>query len=255
MTAPDVTAPDMTDGHDEFQVGELARRTGLTVRTLHHWDAIGLLEPARRTRAGYRLYGPKEVERLQRIVSLRDLGLGLDEIADVLDGPEGTLEEVARRHLARTEARIDSERRLAARLTALLASLERAEAPSVEELLTTTREITMFEREIERHYTPEQLETLGKRAEALGEERIEAVQREWPELIAKMRAAMEAGTDPSDPEVRALAARWAELVRAFTGGDPGIEASLRSLYREEAGVREGTGVDADLVAYVARAGG
>jgi MerR family transcriptional regulator, thiopeptide resistance regulator len=54
-------------------VGRLAAATGLTVRTLHHWDAIGLLAPAERSQAGHRRYGPAEVRRLYRIVALRRL--------------------------------------------------------------------------------------------------------------------------------------------------------------------------------------
>ena len=62
-----------------LRVGELAARAGVTVRTLHHYDEIGLLRPAR-TAAGHRRYGPAEVERLQQITSLRALGVPLAEI-------------------------------------------------------------------------------------------------------------------------------------------------------------------------------
>ena len=61
----------------ELRVGELAKRTGLTVRTLHHWDQVGLLSPGGRTPAGHRLYGGSQIRRLQRILSLRAVGLGL----------------------------------------------------------------------------------------------------------------------------------------------------------------------------------
>ncbi len=73
----------------DLRVGELARRTGLTVRTLHHWDQVGLLTPSRRTPAGHRLYGSSELLRLQRILSMRALGLNLDEIGSLLR--DGTL--------------------------------------------------------------------------------------------------------------------------------------------------------------------
>jgi MerR family transcriptional regulator, thiopeptide resistance regulator len=71
-----------------WTVGEVARRTGVTVRALHHYDDIGLLAPSGRTDAGYRLYDRADLERLQRIVVYRRLGLDLDAIAALLDDPE-----------------------------------------------------------------------------------------------------------------------------------------------------------------------
>jgi DNA-binding transcriptional MerR regulator len=67
--------------HTTWKIGELARATGLTVRTLHHYDEIGLLAPGRRTYGGHRLYTADDVRRLYRVVALRALGLSLDEVA------------------------------------------------------------------------------------------------------------------------------------------------------------------------------
>src|SRR5919107_2876078 len=70
-----------------WKVGELARRTGLSVRTLHHYDEIGLLRPSHRTASGHRLYSAADVVRLQQIKSLRQLGFSLDEVGDCLRDP------------------------------------------------------------------------------------------------------------------------------------------------------------------------
>ena len=70
-----------------MKVGTLARKTGLTVRTLHYYDEIGLLSPSRRSEAGYRLYGADDVARLQQIMSLRQLGFSLEDIQALLDHP------------------------------------------------------------------------------------------------------------------------------------------------------------------------
>lgn len=68
-------------------VGEVARLAGVTVRTLHHYDEIGLLAPSGRTASGYRNYDRSDLMRLQRILGYRELGFGLDEIAGILDDP------------------------------------------------------------------------------------------------------------------------------------------------------------------------
>ena len=68
-----------------YSVGDVARLSGVTVRTLHHYDAIGLLAPSGRTGAGYREYSAKDVERLEQIVAYRACGLSLGRIAEVLE--------------------------------------------------------------------------------------------------------------------------------------------------------------------------
>src|SRR6516165_7425563 len=71
-----------------LKIGELARRTGLTVRTLHHYDAIGLLHPSLHTEAGHRLYTADDIARLQQVLSLRQLGFSLDQVRECLDQPD-----------------------------------------------------------------------------------------------------------------------------------------------------------------------
>lgn len=110
---------------DEMTIGEIARLAGVTVRTLHHYDAIGLVVPTDRTDAGYRLYGYGEVARLQEVLFFRELGFGLDEIRTIVEEPgydrqtalanqRGLLEAKAERLLTMVDAvdaAIDAERR------------------------------------------------------------------------------------------------------------------------------------------------
>ncbi|HSK22749.1 MAG TPA: MerR family transcriptional regulator [Egicoccus sp.] len=79
-----------------YSIGEVARFAGVTVRTLHHYDAIGLLSPSRRTGSGRRGYEPPDLDRLQRILFYRELDLPLEDIAGLLDGDEDPLSHLAR---------------------------------------------------------------------------------------------------------------------------------------------------------------
>jgi len=232
-----------------WKIGELARATGLTVRTLHHYDALGLLSPSGRSRAGYRLYDEGDLAMLQRIVSLRQLGFPLEGIRECLQRPEFTTERVLQMHLERARRQLVEAEGLVRRLEAVAEPLRRSGRASADELIQTIEAITMFEK----YYTPEQLETLRQRAELVGADRMQEVQEEWPRLIAEVRAEMERGTDPADPRVQELARRWAGLIAEFTGGDPGIAQSLRNLYQGEPSMRERTGMDPALGEYVARA--
>src|SRR5207253_11192192 len=107
-------------------VGELAKRTGLTVRTLHHYDEVGLLRPSLHTEAGHRLYTAADVARLQQVMSLRQLGFSLEEVRDCLDRPGFSPLEVIGLHVARLRELIELQRCLCERLEALAAWVESA---------------------------------------------------------------------------------------------------------------------------------
>lgn len=85
----------------QFTVGDVAAAYGITVRTLHHYDAIGLVQPSTRTTSGYRLYTAEDLNRLAHVVRLRHLGLGLHDVATVLDGSPQAGHEVLSAHIDR----------------------------------------------------------------------------------------------------------------------------------------------------------
>jgi len=82
-------------------IGDVAAATGVTVRTLRHYDELGLLVPSERTAAGYRLYAEAELDRLYRILALRRMGFALEAIGAVLDGDGEDPRPAVRRHLPR----------------------------------------------------------------------------------------------------------------------------------------------------------
>ncbi|HEX5524016.1 MAG TPA: MerR family transcriptional regulator [Pedococcus sp.] len=94
-------------------VGQVAERFAITVRTLHHYDEVGLLSPSERTRAGYRLYTDGDLTRLQHIVVYRRLGFALEAIALLLQNPE-SVEHHLRRQRAAVTSRLDEMRGLVA---------------------------------------------------------------------------------------------------------------------------------------------
>jgi len=135
-------------GHDDqrqpgrtWKVGALARATGLTVRTLHHCDEIGLLQPSARLAGGHRLYDADDVARLYRIIRLRHLGFPLSQVAEVLAEPEWQLAPAIERHLAEARHRAAMASRLCTRLAAMAAELARQEHPSPQELFSTVEEM------------------------------------------------------------------------------------------------------------------
>ena len=212
-----------------LQVGEVARRTGLTVRTLHHYDEIGLLSPSRRSEAGYRLYTRADVVRLQQVIALKQLGFSLDEVRTLLSRVDYSPARVLELRLARLRQEIEAQRRLYARLEALAEGLRPLEEASVESLLEAIKEM----KRVEKYYSKEQLDEIKKRGDELGEAGLRQAEADWATLIAEVRAEMEKRTDPTDPKVQAMAQRWLSLVNAFTGGNPWIEQALNRMWNEE----------------------
>jgi DNA-binding transcriptional MerR regulator len=209
-------------------IGDVAHRTGLTVRTLHHYDQVGLLRPTARTPAGYRLYGPAEIRRLQHIASLRRLGLSLDDITRCLDAGDPPLPEVLDLHLGRLDNDIREATAMRDRLLHIRKQIDET-AIDLDAWLGVIHETLRFER----HYTPKQREKLDQRADDLGLDRLGEVQQEWVQIFEELEVLFDEGLSPEHPEVLKLARRAQDLIAEFTGGDPGITRSLQAMYEAE----------------------
>jgi MerR family transcriptional regulator, thiopeptide resistance regulator len=236
-----------------WRIGVLAQRTGVTVRALRHYDALGLLKPSHRTDAGHRLYTRRDIERLQQIRSLRQLGLSLAEVRTCLLDRRVSVRRIVSLHLERARAAVKTQQTLVQTLEQLNERLKKSSSVRVDEFVRTVEAITMSER----YFSPEEQEFIRQRAELVGAERIRQVeQHEWPTLIAEVQAKMDRGTDPSDPTVQALAKRWKSLVAEFTGGNAGVAEGVRRQYATEdpnPAQRRRLGLTREMFQYVGRA--
>jgi MerR family transcriptional regulator, thiopeptide resistance regulator len=214
---------------EALKVGELARRTGLTVRTLHHYDEIGLLRPSLHTESGHRLYTAADVARLQQVRSLRQLGFSLEEVRACLDRPGFSPLEVTRLHVARVREQIELQRQLCGRLEAMAALFQAAGEVSADEFLRTIEVMTM----IEKLYTPEQMKQFEEAGKQVGPEEIQAVQEGWAALLPEVRANLH--LDPASPEAQALGRRWEELTERTMRGYqnfPGLKQAVADNYKQ-----------------------
>jgi MerR family transcriptional regulator, thiopeptide resistance regulator len=230
-----------------WKVGELAQKTGLSVRALHYYEEIGLLRPSHRTASGHRLYTAGDVARLSQIKSLRALGLGLEEIRAFLERPSLSPLEIIERHLGSLRMQIAEEQKLCIKLEGIAQKLRAGEETSVEQLLQMIEVSTM----IEKYYTPEQLEELKARREAMGEAAMRQAERDWQQLFEELRVEMEKGTDPKSEVVQRLMARSEALIEAFTGGNPEIRKSLERMYKEEPSISQR--IDPRIAEYMGKA--
>ncbi|MFI1102542.1 MerR family transcriptional regulator [Streptomyces melanogenes] len=219
-----------------WKVGPLAEASGLTVRTLHHWDTIGLLSPSRRTAGGHREYSEDDIVRLYQVLALRGLGLGLESIAVCLDsGVDPT--RVLRDHRASVEEALAGLDALRERLVRIEEEVAAGRAPTTEAVLAALRATgtagPAAERVLRRHLDDEQLRTLGDRAAALGPTAHYLLEVEWPALYRRAEALRTAGTPPTAAPVRKLVARMDELSALFSGGNATISAGVRAAWRTD----------------------
>lgn len=183
-------------------IGKLSKATGVSIRTLRHYDEIELLTPATSTEAGYRLYGAGDIERLQQIRSLQALGFSLEQITGVLRDAEPDLGGILEQQLVSVDQQVDQHSRLRSQLSDLLAVLRRAETVAREDLLALMKEM----KNVEKYYTNEQLDTLARRRANFGDNGMHQAENQWAALIDNVRNARNAGLDPASPRVRELSA-------------------------------------------------
>ena len=194
--------------YDGMSVGELARLTGVTVRTLHHYDEIGLLRPSGRSAAGYRLYSEADVDRLQRVLGYRELGLGLEQVAALLDDPAVDAGEHLVHQRERLVDRIEHLRRVVAAIDRTL------EAEHMGIRLSREEQRELFGDYSPEDHEPEAEERWGdtdawrqsrRRTSSYSKEDWQAITAEAQAVNDRLAAAMDSGAPADSPEAMAAA--------------------------------------------------
>lgn len=244
-----------TAGAPRWGIGELARASGVTVRTLHYYDEIGLVTPGERTSAGHRRYTEADVRRLYRVLALSRLGFSLEEIANTLTRPDdpAALRDLLVAQLAGLEAQAARITELRGRVRGLLDQLDSTHFPAPEQLLSIVEPLILHS---DAYFSRQQQETLARRRAELGGEEIEALKAEWLQVLTRLRQHHLAGTPVDDLAVRKLALRWEEIGTVLGTGDERIPAAAAALWQDHhaeisrrLGERMGW-ADADAVANV-----
>jgi len=202
----------------EYTVKALADLSGTTPRALRWYDRLGLLRPAQTTPAGYRLYGPAEVERLQQILFYRELGLSLEEIRTILDDPAFDRQAALQGHLTELQRR-------RARIDGLIRAVELALLDGKGEIeMTDEEKFQAFRRQVEENEARYGQEVRAKYGDAAAEESARALRgmspadaAAWTALDQEIRTALaqavEAGEDPAGAKGREIAALHEKWLR------------------------------------------
>jgi DNA-binding transcriptional MerR regulator len=218
----------------DMTVGEVARLAGLTVRTLHHYDEIGLLVPAERASSGYRLYRRIEVERLQEVLLFRELGFGLEAIKEIVNRPGYDRTSALLRQRELLEAKAERLLEMISALDAVVESERQGMAMNNEEMLEVFDGFDPgeYEAEAREHWGgTDAYQESARRTAAYTEEDWEQMGREADEINAAFLVLMEAGAPADSAEAMALAERHrSHISKWFYECTPEIHTGLGSMY-------------------------
>ena len=224
-----------------LKVGELAKRSGLTVRTLHHYDSIGLLHPTGRSESGYRLYSRDDVARLHGIQTLRRMGLSLADVALWLDGGAITLQAILARQIDGLDREIAQSQALRERLGVMQTILAGGGQPQIDDWLAS---LSMMNT-LEQYFSAGELKLVF--------ERWKRCASEWPALLQAVREAMERGVPTDSLELQPLARQWMDVSARWMDGDLALLNRWGRMLREEPGLPLPSGMDRSLLEYINQA--
>lgn len=218
-----------------YGVRELARLAGVSVRTLHHYDQIGLLTPSTRTAAGYRQYGPDDLRRLQQILFFKELDVPLGEIHAILDDPGFDQVEALVNHRRLLQLRAE-------RLAQLLRTVDKTIQNLTEDTMTLTDEelyegfskeqIESYQREArERWGSTDAYQQSQQRVRGMSKAQWETVKQQGDDATRQMAGLM--GRDPADPEVQAAIAKHHAWIENFYTAPAELYAGLGQMYADD----------------------
>lgn len=216
-----------------YTIGELAKLAGVTVRTLHHYDQMGLLTPSGRTEAGYRLYGRADLLRLQQILFFRELGMRLAEIRAILQSPDFDPVAALRQHRRMLEKRMEQIARLLATVDKTLQSVAEENVELTDEELYegfTPEQRERYAREVRERYDPALVAESQRRIRAMSREQWNALKQEGHEVTVALAAL--ADRAPDDPDVQALIARHHAWIERFYPCSAEVYRGLAQGYAE-----------------------
>ena len=210
-------------GGPRYSVRQLARLAGVSVRTLHVYDKLGLLTPSERTDAGYRYYGEAELLRLQQVLFYKELDIPLKNILDILDDPEFDLVEALTGHKRALSARRDRIDTLLNTIDATIDHLKNKTMSNFEKLYEGLphEQAAALRQEAIDNWGEEAILKSEKALTGMSEDRLAQLKADQKDISQRLRALRQ--TDPQSAAVQTHIARHYEVIRGFWGladGEP-----------------------------------
>ncbi|MGY4827330.1 SAM-dependent methyltransferase [Sphaerotilaceae bacterium SBD11-9] len=226
-----------------LKIGELAKKTGLTVRALHHYDAIGLLSPSQRTEGRARLYGRDDLIRLHRIEALKRFGYSLPDIQASLDGQRaGAPLQLLQRRINELNAQALRAQRLGRHLQHIVDMIAADGETAATDWLNTLELMNMYQK----HLNDDELDALL----ACGPDTVAPTHPSWLGLIDEIRDAVQHALPAESEPAQALAWRWIRLVIRMTRNDPALATKLMMMQLGEPRAQQIVGITVEMFKWI-----
>lgn len=231
-----------------LKIGVVAKKTGLTVRTLHHYDQVGLLKPSAETESGHRLYTDADIARLYQILTLKQLGFTLDEIKNMMNDSAYNPQEILNMQLTRLDEQISQLVELRGRLRDIVELFDGGGTVSSERFLMAIQMMKMI---TSPHFSESHKAEMIHKYKTTDMNEFASNHTEGSQLIARFRELKEMGKLPQDPEVVPLAKRWKLEVESIV--PKGVIQSAERYYSENSGESIAYGMDSELYLFIKEA--
>lgn len=228
-----------------LKVGQLAKQVCLSVRTLHHYDEIGLLSPSVRTEAGHRLYNSLDIQRLYAIQALKEFGLSLPQIAERITQESPSLTDILNQQLAQIEHQIEQAQQLKKRLKKLHQFSASHIESSPSDWLTTLALTNIYAR----HFTTEELDALSNYAQEAKDE----LEQEWPLMVKQLQLFVDENYPPTGERAKNFVIKWTAMFEQFVGHNPALLLKVHALSQQELYVQFHRGISPKMIEFLGEA--
>ena len=216
-----------------YTVGEVAALAGISKRTLHHYDEIGLLRPSGRSRAGYRLYEKADLRRLQEVLTFRELGFSLDEIRSAVTDPTYDRGEALRRQRVLLARQLEHLETLVLSIDEAIGAHEKGIEMSGEDMLEVFGDFDpkQYEAEVEERWSGPALDESLRRTSRYTKEQWNEIGAESETIAERFADLHRTGTEPTTEEAMAIAeSHRLHIDRWFYPCSPEMHAGLGEMY-------------------------
>ena len=198
-----------------YTVKKLAELAGVSVRTLHYYDEVGLLKPESRSQSGYRRYGEEAAVRLQQIMFFRELGFGLDDIKKIVSRPDFDIVEALQSHRSLLMKKAERISELLATVDKTIKKLKGETKMQMKEYYQgfSNEQIEKYREEVRQRWGEKTLQDSDERVVKMGKNKFSALQAESERIFQSISDSMDKGHDSN--EVQSLVAEWRQWLENF----------------------------------------
>lgn len=233
-----------------WKTGELAAQIGVTNRTLRHYHQIGLLLPSRLSEAGHRIYTEEDIARLQQILSLKQMGLSLEDIKQFIDSPAYNPVEIIKSQLEILEDQIHQKQVLLRKLQELYEVMQTNQILDTSELLVI---MAILQKDEQNHLSPEQINKLKTIGNRVGSQRQTEMRLQWDKFLESLRQHTENNIPVSEDSAKALAVFWNEMIIQMTENDTDLIKATERFHSTNANNPLSFGLTPEMYKYLQNA--